>query len=220
MQVPLKTRRKLFFKNSATLYFIHTPKCGGSFVEKAFSPFIEKSPTLTLEDAAGHLTWLEYQEVFRAHRIDFNKATTFSVVRNPWDWHVSWFHYIKQDPGGRHSGHKIENQIFQDFEFVDYVHWLEDPEAIRGPQGYLVKQLSDWVIDDNENIAVDHVFRQESLENDLIRFIQENDLAIKTESLKVNTSERGNYRDYYDHETEKLVEKRHARDIAFFGYQF
>jgi len=202
------------------LYYIHAPKCGGTFVEKTLSPFIKKSPTLTLPDARGHLTWMQYRDVFRKHGIDIFEATTFSVVRNPWDWHVSWFHYIKNDKGGRRSGHAVEHRLFQDFAFRDYIHWLEDPAAERGPQGYLVRQLSDWVIDESEQVAVDHVLRQERLQDELAALVEKLNLDVQVTPMRVNSSKRGHYQGYYDAETRGLIARRHARDLKLFGYEF
>lgn len=127
MLVPRASRLVWPFLRSAQLiYFVHVPKCGGKFIEKVFSPWIQKCPTLAMPWAAGHLTYLEYKERFRKYaHLDFDKGCTFGVVRNPWDWHVSWFHYLKGDPTGAQTGHAIEGALFQDMTFTDYVYWLD-----------------------------------------------------------------------------------------------
>src|SRR5262245_26995961 len=94
------------------LRFIHIPKCGGKYVESVFSPWIASCDTLS-DWAAGHLTFQEYRTAFETQGIRFTDAFTFAVVRNPWDWHVSWYHYFKSDPEGSDSGHRIEGQMFQ-----------------------------------------------------------------------------------------------------------
>lgn len=221
MRIPDNTRRYLLFRNYKSIFFIHPPKCGGKYVENTFRPYIKQCPTLTLPAASGHKTWLEHRDIFREHHVDFENAQTFSVVRNPWDWHVSWYHYIKHDKDGKKSGHALEHRLFQKITFPEYIRWLEDPTAERSPQGYITKQVSDWFVDEQGNIAVDTVLRQESLEQDLRRFVEQNNLDIVVSAERKNSSERtGDYQEYYDNETADIIRKRHQRDIALFGYGF
>lgn len=179
----------------------------------------KKCPTRILDGAQGHLTLMEYQVVFGRHGLDFDPAKIFTVVRNPWSWHVSWFNYIRQDYDGK-SGHKIEHQLFQDFEFVDYVHWLGDLSAERSPQGYLQKQLSDWLIDDQGNLAVEVALRQETLERDLNQWVKKYKLDLIVPSIRVNTSQGEYYRHYYNVECREIIRKRHSSDISLFGYDY
>jgi len=221
MYLPLKSNIPWIGKRRwLTCYFVHIPKCGGSFVERVLSPYILDCPILTLDDARGHLTWLEYKRIFLLHGLDIMNGETFSVVRNPWDWHVSWFHYIKQDLGGKKSGHHVEHELFQNFSFIDYIHWLDDSSTQRGAQGYIIKQMSDWLIDKSERLVVDNVFRQENLKNDLLAFVMQKHLAVKINTATVNSSKRKCYQNYFNTECRQIVARRHSRDIALFGYVY
>ncbi len=146
--------------------------------------------------------------------------TSFTVVRNPWDWHVSWFHYLKEDKGRGQSGMPTEVELFQKFDFSDYLAWLADDDAPTSPSGYIRKQLVDYITDDNGEIAVDVVLRQEKLEDDLAAMIGDLNLATEVPRQRANSSERGDYRGYYDDAGAELVARRHRDDIARFGYTF
>ena len=219
MIIPKRFPWRLISPGTIKATFIHIPKCGGTYLERMFTPYIQGCPTRTLKAAQGHLTLQEYQQVFSAHSVSFSPVDCFSVVRNPWAWHVSWFNYIKQDVDGK-SGHQIEHELFQAFEFRDYLQWLIDPNAERGPQGYIQRQLSDWLIDEREQLVVPTVFRQETLQTDIQAFSTLHRLKVKATAIRLNTSSSRSFREYYDREGAEIIRKRHERDISLFGYEF
>lgn len=220
MFLALRSEQSFWRPRKQQLYFVHVPKCGGSYVEATFGRALKNSLTNTHPKARGHLTYLEYKEVFRSVGVNLEELPTFAVVRNPWDWHVSWFHYIKGDTGGRKSGHRIEHDQFKNFSFADYVEWLDDPNALRSPMGYLQKEISDWIIDENEEIWVSRVLREECLCEDLEKFVDEMDLRVNVVNKICNSSKHDNFRRYYTDGLVEKVAKRHERDIAMFSYQF
>lgn len=202
------------------MYFVHVPKCGGKFVESMFRPYMEHCPLFTEGWAAGHQTYAEYRMGFEARYMDIDKGYTFAVVRNPWDWHVSWYHYIKGDPMGADSGHAIEAQLFQTMSFENYIDWLSDDDAPRSPQDYIRRQMSDWVIDGNGKVAINRILRQERLADDLNAMAKDLRLLVTIKDAKVNASDRADYRRYYNDRTAEAVAARHSRDISLFGYSF
>jgi len=221
MKVPYTSRLAWLLKDRTRLmYFVHVPKCGGKFVESAFKPFISDCPLLTEAWTAGHQTYAEYKEAFGARGLNFDKGYKFAVVRNPWDWHVSWFHYLKGDPTGADSGHVIEGRLFQTMSLEDYVDWLSDDSAPRSPQGYLQRQMCDWLVDGSNRIAIDRVLRQERLANDLRAMAADLRLEITVRDAKINASQREDYRRYYNDRTAEAIASRHTLDIALFGYTF
>lgn len=221
MLVPTNRKQGLLRRPvKRNLMFLHIPKCGGSFVEQAFLPWIIKCPSRRLRDARGHLTLRQYRQVFDRHRIDLGAMLVFTVVRNPWDWHVSWFHYLKQDKGRGRSGMPTEVDLFQNFDFTDYLSWLADDEAPTSPTRYIRKQLVDYVTDEKGVMAVDTVLRQERLEEDLRAMLEDLDLATNVPDQRANSSSHANYHSYYNDAGIELVASRHRDDIARFGYTF
>lgn len=220
MLVPKDTRRSFFRREKKNILFLHVPKCGGSFVEQAFLPWIRKCPSRRLRDARGHLTYREYSEVFDRHRVDLSAMHVFTVVRNPWDWHVSWFHYLKEDRGRGRSGMPTEVELFQSFDFSDYLRWLADDEAPTSPTRYIRKQQLDYLTDASGRLAVHRVLRQERLAEDLAKMTADLHLAVTVPESRANQSSHGHYRQYYDDFGIDLIAQRHKDDIKTFGYSF
>lgn len=224
MRLPTRLLERPFpFLGRPTL-FVHTPKCGGSYIGTAFGRRrFARAPEQRHPRLRGHLTWIEYRDRFAEMGEDVTTWLTISLVRNPWDWHVSWYHYIRGDTGGQRSGHALEHELFRRFSFHDYIDWLEDPDAPRGPQGYITRQVSDWFVDESGRIAVDHVLRQERLGADLAELARTEGLCLKLPRRRRNASRAQDTRDwrafYSDADAERIA-RRHARDIALFGYRF
>lgn len=67
------------------LVFVHIPRTGGTFVRTLLADHLAadpKGPTL-----AAHAAYEELPPELRGRPV-------FCLVRNPWDWYVSWYHYV------------------------------------------------------------------------------------------------------------------------------
>ncbi len=201
------------------MIFVHTPKCGGSFVGEAFGSRYHRCITLQEPSLAGHLTWLQYRNRLATLGDDIGRYSVFTVIRNPWDWHLSFYSYIRQDEGGRKSGMPIENKIFQTLSFTDYLRWLGDQEEIRHNQYYL-HQLSDWTVDENGKMCIEDILRQENLRADLEGLRDRYNLRLSIPAGCVNQSKHEDYREVYDAHGIDIVARRHIRDIELFRYHF
>lgn len=218
--VPRKRSSFLQKKTYQSLLFLHIPKCGGSFVQDTFALYSMRCPLLTWPEAAGHLTYRQYEPVFKARGEDIQNYLIMTVVRNPWSWHVSWFNYVRQDKGGKRSGMKIEHELFRTMNFSDYLTWLDDGSAAESPQRYIRKQLSDWILDESGATKVDIVLRQEWLYADMIRLVTKLELAVIPVQKSVNVSTSSDYRSSYTTKGIEQIARRHHRDIEMFGYTF
>ena len=220
MIVPQHLKDLLSPRAGRKMIFVHTPKCGGTYVNKAFGRRFHQCPTLTWPEAAGHKLYTEYRDIFRARGEDIHDHYLFSVIRNPFDWHVSWFNYIRQDEGGRKSGHRIEAELFKRMSFADYVNWLEDPSAPSSPQGYIRRNIHDWLSDETGTIRVDRVLRHEHLRDDFAAMIAETGILVRPGSRRRNVSNRSDFRSFYGAREVDIIAARHARDCMLFGYTF
>lgn len=215
-------RQKSVFSQSPKqkLIFLHIPKCGGGFIQDMFAPYSKRSPILKWKEAAGHQTYNEYEQVFKERSDDIQNYLIMTVVRNPWSWHVSWYNYIRNDRNGKRSGLKTEHEQFKNMSFDEYLDWLDDDSVPQSPQGYVKKQLSDWICNDEGIVMVDIVLRQESLFEDVTRLVNKLDLAIEPIQKSVNVSTKDDYRSYYSPEGAERIARRHQRDIELFQYSF
>ena len=189
-------------------------------MQDTFRPYSRRCPTLRWKESRGHLTWLEYRDVFERRGENIRDYTLMTVVRNPWAWHVSWYNYVRNDIGGRRSGLKIEHEQFRRMSFEQYLRWLDDEAAPQSPQGYVRMIQADWISDEAGNVMVDEILRQESLQDDIRSLVDRLNLAVTPVHKRVNVSTRDDYRSYYTPDGVDQIAKRHQRDIELFGYSF
>lgn len=201
------------------MLFIHTPKCGGKLLGKAFGPYLKRCISLTAPELSGHLTYIEYRDRLRDMGREISDFHTLSLVRNPFDWHTSWYSYVRRNKGTR-TGYPLEHDLFQKMSFDDYVDWLEDPEAPRSPQFAMGKQLLEWSCDETHEIKTDSLLRQESLLRDVQNLKDHLSLRIHISNKPVNTSKSKDYRSFYSDHSAEVIARRHAEDCRLFGYTF
>lgn len=219
MLLPRNRFESIFGRGKPYIY-IHTPKCGGSFVAKSFEKQRSKCPTMIWPEARGHKTYIEHKKIFLDRGQDIHDYFIFALVRNPWAWHVSWYNYIKNDKGGLHSGHVLEAELFEKYSFSDYLAWLVDPDARRSPQGYITRQLHEWVTDENGKVAVDLVVKNEELNEKLYSFFKSEGVICSLPHGKINVSTEDDYRKYYTDKEAEVIALRHSKDLDLFGYRF
>lgn len=201
------------------MLFIHTPKCGGKFLGKALAPYLKHCPSLTYPKLRGHLTYVEYRDRLREIDHDIAEFHTVSLVRNPFDWHASWYTYIRRNKAKR-TGYALEHDLFQKMSFDDYLDWLEDPDAPRSPQFAMGKLLLEWSCDENHEIQTNYILRQESIWSDAQQLKTELNVRIRIPDKPVNTSKSRDYRSFYSAHGADRIARRHAADCRLFGYGF
>jgi hypothetical protein len=124
-------------------------------------------------------------------------------VRNPWDWQVSLYYYMRRD--AYHKQHALASG-FGGFDAYIKRRVAED-----------VRLQKEFVTDEAGNLLVDSVGRYERLHEDFGAICQH--LGIQAELPHKNRSaDRRPYQTYYTDHTRQLVEDHFAEDIAFFGY--
>jgi hypothetical protein len=202
--------------------FIHMPKAAGSSVAAALRPhddhpFLNRpmirkirnriglgrvhAPAAGVELFRHHATAVEVRTQIGAEA--FGRLFSFGFVRNPWDFYVSAYHYIRKvrfHP--RHGG--ANRQDFRAF----VADWLNTGGAPLAP----------CVCDENGRQLVDFVGRYETLEEDFAMVCAR--LNVADTLPHVNRSDRSAYKDYYDDATRALVAHVNRRDIEAFDYKF
>ncbi len=220
MLVPTASWPKGLLRPKKKMLFVHTPKCGGKFVSAAFGRYSRRCISLQHPEMKGHLTLSEYKSVFTANNLEFSDYTFFSVIRNPWQWQLSWYHCIRNDAGGKHSGMPDEHDLLQRFSFLDYLNWLDDPLTTGRANQYYLQQVSDWVVAENGAIEGIDILRQENLGQDLRHLAEKYSLHLRIPKRRRNVSFEGDYRAEYCPQGVDIVTRRHARDLALFHYCF
>jgi hypothetical protein len=196
--------------------FVHVPKTGGTFIMKICQEHLD----CRIEDP--HTPWDRAPDL-----------PIFSIVRNPWDWYVSWFHYHSRRGG---EGDPLWEKLFDSGRrnFAETVKAHCNPPPGRPAfdrarkRGWDIYTTWFWRIagrgTKEGRVEVGHF---ENLREDFIVFLERHSASTPDliEALRTapaeNSSQRGRrYQDYYDDELRDLVGQRARVIVEKFGYRF
>ena len=218
------------------LYFVHIPKTGGNSVRHALrrenlltNPGHEKSQRehhWAVQDAAQHIgahrsfdspTFPCY-----LHTAEFLGADiSFSVIRNPFDLLVTYYHHRGNKKKRENGWADVNNDHkFSTFEqFIDFFCNC-DPHDWHVPA--LCENLYSQLVDKSGGFAVDYLIYFDSLEDNLNRFLS--DIVRypygKLPKKNVSPGRSYDYQVFYNQKTRGLVEKKCARFLTTFQFDF
>ena len=200
--------------------FVHVYRVGGQSVSAALRPYVHipqprfaRVPVLRRlgtgglyglrEHNFGHIKAKELKAALPPET--FDSFYKFAFVRNPWDWQVSIYHYVRQRTDHR------DHQFFKTFGgFEDYLDWRIHTKG--------AERQSEFVLDDSGELLVDFVGRYETLARDFATVCER--IGIDCSLPHRNRSAHDDFRRYYTPETRALIAEAYAEDIERFGYAF
>lgn len=182
-----------------TFTFIHIPKTAGTSITEWFRLFASYPPN------GYNMTKLcetkEHWGINEVKNVTNNLGFTFAVLRNPYDYAVSLYHHLIQKMPVVYP----ELQWLKDVTFEQWITNIDEyPKTFIDPYKLSSNQV-DW-IDDSvhvmvyENLKHDFEIVQKMIGNSF-------DLPVR------NSSNRKEYRHYYNDETRNLVSKIYEKDI-------
>lgn len=190
--------------NDQKIIFVHVPKCAGTSIESLFyANAIDK-------DVPGkHLTFREYRQ-----KRKFKNFSYFTFVRNPWDRAVSYYCYRRK-------------RNFSLFGYPSFDDWIafycsEDVHLYKTSHNQFWRACltqKDFISRENGDMVAT-IGKTEFLPDawDDIKCLL--DIRVTSELPHINRTIRMNYRDYYNDQTRKIVEKKFLVDIDTFKYTF
>lgn len=166
------------------------------------SPIIPNSNIHTRsEEIRKHITAKELRTFLSPDEFNYFK---FAFVRNPWDLHVSQYHYFVQT-----TDHPSHVDAISKKSFDEYIEWRIITKRIT-QKSYCF---------DEYNMLVDYIGRYENLQNDFLVLCKR--IGIESTRLPVtNSSVHNNYQLYYNNRTKRLIERAYQEDIELFKYKF
>jgi hypothetical protein len=185
---------------------------------------------------ASYREWKEGKE-------DVGDYFTFSFVRNPWDWMVSQYVFLKKIYLRRLRRERQGKPAVKAFfierrggfikklnQFgLDFLDFRLDSESLtfeKYVEAYFAndpfdKTQSSFLKDESGEIAVDFIGKFETLQDDWSEVA--NKIGLNPVNLEQTNASRGRgrYQDYYkSEEIKKIVSDGLAEDIGQFGYEF
>jgi len=135
----------------------------------------------------------------------YDSLFTLAFVRNPWDWMVSMYEYLRGETTHRH------HPAVRRMTFAQYV----DFEISRGRRSQSV-----FIVDRDGHVMVNFVGRFERLHADFARLCAALDVEARLPHL--NRSRRADYRTYYEDDPALIsrVGDFLREDVERFGYVF
>lgn len=204
--------------------FVHIPKTGGTAMalaleDRAKADDILIGDTPKAQRRRGRLKTLSARGRLWKHAMladidgvvgpeELNDFLIFTLVRNPWDRVVSYYHWL-QDQSFDHPAVTLAQSLgFADFLRAEHVQSsLQNSPAAR------------YVTDAQGHERQALFLRLEHLEAEKAPL--EAHLGFRLEMPHANRSERAaDYRGYYDDAGAAIIARVCAADIARFGYSF
>jgi len=199
-----------------TFIFVAIPKTGTHAVRRALREhmgpqdleqvglFVNRR--LPIPDLArvghGHLSLQQVQPHLKPEA--FQSYFKFAFVRNPFDRFVSYCAFVTREDGEFARDPKRLMHEILDAPPLDHI--LFEPQF-------------SFVTDADGALLTDEVGRVEDMQQSYDRICER--IGIPSATLeRVNSTERRDYRDYYDQSLIEGVAKLYARDLELFGYEF
>ena len=185
------------YKNKKII-FVHIQKSGGTSVLKFFK---NKKNHNKIKDDIKYL---------KNKKENINNYFKFTIVRNPWDRIVSFYHYHKQK---LIKGIVVSNtwKYIKNLKFHDFLksHQFQKWASRNNIVDYITYK---------DKIYIDYFINFEKLKDDF-EIIKK--IADKHGVLPVtNKSKHHNYEKYYDKKSKKIISDLFQREINFFNFKF
>lgn len=211
--------------------FIHIPKTAGTSITSVLEPFADP-PILSSKLVRNSLHILCKYISFDVYRytgkyiipshadaeelqarypdLDFRAFFRFSFVRNPWDWMVSRYAFIRLPRKKLTSPHKsfaVSQQSFT--EFVESICLSKSP----------INQCQRLFLKSDGSLDMEFIGKIENFSSDFQHVLEYLGISNKAIPYK-NTTSHAKYTEMYDDYTKKLVGNAFCQDIDLFKYSF
>ena len=214
----------MIISHSKKFIFVHIQKTAGTSITRHLDKYITYQDLLLGGTEFGEKLNKLYKERFNLHKHSYaqkikeimgedvwNDYFSFSFVRNPYDRAVSLYNWCRKG--------NFDFPICQ-----EAINAKDFSQFIRGKCFKKLPNQLEYLTDKKENIIVNFIGRQESIQDDFDSICTRIDIpTIDMRKFKYNVRNRAfnSYQDYYSSENDiKIVKSQFADDLAFFNYNF
>jgi hypothetical protein len=181
--------------------FIHTPKTGGSTISYVLNKYC-RNIAVNEKEHGWQIPLHEYgmhRQVKQVYQHIPKGYYTFAFVRNPFAVLVSGF---------KRKGYENFKQFII--------------STFKEGSNYIFNKWTQYdYLSVDDKISLNFVGRYENFATDWNHICSQIGIEETYDTLPVkNASYQSDYRDYYDDETRKIVEKKYEKDLEYWGYKF
>jgi len=214
--------------------YIHLPKQAGSYIKKV----CRKNKNIVFIDEIDPLNQEETLQWYR-NAVANPSVVTFSSVRNPFDLLLSyWFSKFQASPNRGHMPNymgvpaeiwddmRVRPEPFSKF-LEDFVKYKKERRNNTIWQHYQARFLYFQLFDAQGNCKMDHVFRQETLTEELEKFltgegfeIEQHVLNERFNASRIREISKIDYKEFYTDSDRALVEENFKLELDMFGYSY
>lgn len=201
--------------NTGKWIFMHIFKCAGNSARE----FLTNN--LTHELHGVHVDMRDVQRHYAARKQDafFNSCFKFTFIRNPFDWVVSNYFYIR-----RGKKHKYYPQAIA-FDFPKFCRFWVDV-GMNDPRPYGANKImtfKQFIHNERGQRIVDFVGRLETMQEDFDTICDKIHLLpqiLKYLNAGVGRNRKLDYKQYYNAEAKQIITKAYQEDLDYFDYSF
>jgi Sulfotransferase domain len=210
--------------------FLHIPKTGGTFIQTILRDHLPFTPH-GLSTHAPH----------RDLPAEWQRLPVVCVVRNPWDWYVSWYHWALQRAETRTRPRRAPQKRAVWEQMLDSGRATFREAVTRACSGASDHPLAPLMQRDGIDLYSAHVrdiagpvldredfaaLRFERLRRDLVQYLDDRGMLSKLlrrdlrQTAPIRATHHDSYAAYYDAELQELVGARAGWLCERFGYRF
>ena len=189
--------------------FIHIPRTGGTTVHKVLDKYASRIP--------DHILGVEAKK-------KWPRFFRYTIMRNPYTRMVSCYEcQFPREPDHYHLPQEPDSLTFDRYVEIITDGWHDDHDSGGSPNFQHWRPQTDWIFDDDGRLIVDYIGHTETLEkdvNEISRLIGAETITTPPIINKSDWRYSDNYRQYFNDDTRKKVEKYYEKDIDFLKVKF
>ena len=232
----------ILVRKPARCTFIHIPKNAGSSIQR----WLQENHSCSFSKGQKHCDVEAARDWFRP-RDKKGIGTTYCVVRNPFDWSVSWYEFIIRR-AAKNIDYILKNPHVQNIkkgsgrtpkryslarnqEIISMAQEFSHEDGDLAPIIRPIKSFRGFLKDRSARGELDLwkpqylwaekcdiIMRFENIRKD---FVQIQEMLQCWKPLGIyNSSGRSGYEKYYDDEAIDIIKKVYKKDLDMFGYKF
>lgn len=209
------------------IYFCHLPRTGGTFI----SQYARHKLTKLSKKFNYYGQGTNIKKHQPASTIpNYKDHYLFGLIRNPFDWYVSRYHYFIDKPSknlnmveddiSKSSDAGLVGKDFKDkYTFKEHIKF-----GLTSTPNFWLSNLHDYMYEKDGVNIMNHIGKFENMSDELDFVLKENNLEARV-PLKdywgyKNSSIRGDYHDYYDDELIKIIMEKDRKIFDLYGYTY